>query len=176
MIRSRSVDLGRDRIVEIPDHVHDVLHVRLLGADVELVLDEPLDHGGRILRVDGAARADRARQQFGAVAGAGFHIEHLHPGPDAGEGQHLGGLAAHIGLPVGVAAVGRGDDGLIIPGVLRASRASAAMNIESDGEHADSACARQWPDPAMKIPLCCAATYQGREYEITVSITAATRS
>ena len=47
-------NIRRDRIVEIPDHMHDVFHRGFLGADVELVLYEAFDHGGRILRVDDA--------------------------------------------------------------------------------------------------------------------------
>ena len=122
-------DIGRDRIVEIPDHMHDVLHRRLLGADIELVLDEAFDHGGGILRVDDAGRPDGARQQFGAVAGAGLHIQHLHPGLDAGEGEHLGRLAALVGLPVGIGAVGGGDDGLIVRRLASCAGAPGAANI-----------------------------------------------
>ena len=71
---------------------------------------------GRVLRPHRAGRTDRACEQFGRVAGIGFHIEHLHAFRDAGEGQHLGGLAALIGLPVGIAAVRGGDDRLIVRG------------------------------------------------------------
>ena len=66
------------------------------------------------LSINDTGRTDAARQKFGAVAGAGLHIQHLHPGLDAGEGQHFGGLAALVDLPVGIGPVGGGDDRLIV--------------------------------------------------------------
>ena len=113
----QSADLGRDRIVEIPDDMHDILHRGLLRADIELVLDEPLDDTSGILCVDHAGRRHRARQQLGAVTGVRLHIQNLHALLDAGKGEHPGRLAPLIGLPVGIAAVGRGDDRLIVRGL-----------------------------------------------------------
>jgi hypothetical protein len=65
-----------------------------------------------------------ARQKLGAVAGVRLHIQHLHAGLDAGEGEHPGRLATLIGLPIAIAAVRRGDDGIIVryPEVLRHGR------------------------------------------------------
>ena len=136
-------DLGRDRIVVIPDHVHDVLHGRFLGADIELVLDDALDQRGRILRVHHAGRRDRARQQLRAVAAARLHIQHLHSRPRADKSQHFGRLAALVGLPVRVAAVGCRDNRLIIrcPGVLRGCRnRSPCRAHRNNGKHADRTC------------------------------------
>ena len=59
----------------------------------------------RILTIDLARGSDCARHQFRAVAGAGFHIEHLHSRLDPGESQHLAGLATCVGLPVGVGPI-----------------------------------------------------------------------
>src|SRR6266702_2502298 len=151
-------NVGRDRIVEIPDDMHDVFHDRLLGADVELVLDEALDHGGRILRVDSPRGSDGARQQFGAVAGAGFHIEYLHAGLDAGEGQHFGGLAARVGLTVAIGPVLRGDDRLIVRRLLR----PRARNGEhcNDSYRTDSRYTPRYRSDHESFPLF-PATYQG---------------
>ncbi len=71
-------DAGRYRIVEVSDDMDHIFHGGVLRADVEFVLHHPLDHRGRILRVDHAGGADAARQQFRAVAGVGLHIQHLH--------------------------------------------------------------------------------------------------
>ena len=67
-----------------------------------------------ILTVDDAARGYRARHQFRAVAAARAHIEHLHAGMRAGEGQELDRVAPLVGLHVRFGAVGRGDNGGVI--------------------------------------------------------------
>ena len=120
--------------------MHDVLHDRLLGADVELVLDEAFEHLGGILGVNDAGGPDAARQQLGAVAGAGFHIEHFHAGHDTGKRQHLNGMAALIDFAVGIAAVWRCDNGLEVRrlGVVRRHRDHAQPGKDrKQGDRAD---------------------------------------
>jgi hypothetical protein len=94
--------------------MHDVLHHGLFGTDIELVLHKAFDHGRRVLRIDRARGSHRARQKFGGIAGAGFHIQHLHAGLDLGEGEQFCRLAARVGLAVGLGAIGGGDDGGIV--------------------------------------------------------------
>jgi hypothetical protein len=99
----------RQRIVERPHQQGDVVHRRRLHARLETLLRAHVGIGG-ILAVDLAGCPDRARHQFRAVAAADAHIEHGHPGAHAGEGQKLDRVAPPVGLAVGVAAIGRGDD------------------------------------------------------------------
>ena len=64
-------------------------------------------------------RAGGTSHQLGAVAGARSHIEYRHPWLYADERQKLDGIAPLIGLAVGVATVGRGDDRCTIDDALR---------------------------------------------------------
>jgi hypothetical protein len=98
----------RSRIVERRGVGDDVLHCRRRHASREGGLG-PLREVARILREHDAVRRHRARHQFAAVAAAGAHIEHLHARTRGGKSEERCRVAALVGLPVGVAAVGRGE-------------------------------------------------------------------
>ncbi len=91
-----------------------------------------------------AGRADRAGHQFGAVAGAGAHIEHLHAGLHADEREQLYRIAALVGLAVGIAAIGRGHDRVV---VLRPRRGRGARG--RNGKH--ERCQQKFPSPRSAI-------------------------
>ena len=55
--------------------------------------------------------ADRAGEELGVVAARREDVDHVHPGGDARELEHLLRLAARILLQVGLRAVGTGDGG-----------------------------------------------------------------
>ncbi len=89
---------------------------------------------GGELAVHLAVRRHRARHQFGRVAAAGTHIEHLHAGRRAGEFEQRQRIAALVGFAVGVAAIGRGDQGCVIRRGLRPRLARAGGDPENDGK------------------------------------------
>jgi hypothetical protein len=62
------------------------------------------------LPVDASCRTDRARDELRRVTAARAEIDRDHPGNDADEGQHLGGLAADVVGAIRIAAVGARDD------------------------------------------------------------------
>jgi len=115
-----------------------------------------------VLRVDGAAGADRARQQSGAVAGAGSHIEHLHSGSTPVKASILAGWRALVGLPVGVASVRCGTmahSPASWPPCAAAETTFHPAVIASSGEHGNDV-RGQSIDLANQNLLGCHATYK----------------
>ena len=98
---------GRNRIVERRGVGNNILHRRRRHARLEGGLGA-VGEVARILRKHDAVRRHRARHQFAAVAAAGAHIEHLHAGTRRSKSEKWRRVAALVGLPVGLAAVGRG--------------------------------------------------------------------
>ncbi len=106
-----------------------------------------------VLRKDLAGRTDHARQKFGGVAGAGLHIQHLHPGLDPGEGQKLHRLAARVRLAIGVGAVGGGDHGGVIRRGARPARSAAAV-VAAIMNKTSARPILAWPiEPIMRFPF-----------------------
>jgi len=100
------------------------------------LVDKALDDRRGVLGVNHAGGADRTGDELGAVAGVRLHVQDLHAGHNARKGQHLGGLPALIGLPVGIAAIRGGDDGLIVGGLAGLLRKSRRKRKHEQGEHA----------------------------------------
>ena len=93
-----------------------------------------------ILTVDDATRCNRARHQFRAVAAARAHIEHLHAGMRAGEGQELDRVAPLVGLHVRFGAVGRGNDGGVIGRAILRRRCSHRQASAQKSGNGQTAC------------------------------------
>ena len=112
------IDPGWHRIVERLLQRRHPQHGRRTQAQRKALLGARV-HVGGILCIDDAGRTDRARQEFGAVAAARPHIEHLHAAPHADEGQKLLRMAALVDRTVGIGAIFGGNDLDVVRHTLR---------------------------------------------------------
>ena len=119
------VQRGPRHFVERRDQILDIGHGRRGHARGELV------RGLVVLGIHLAVRRHRARQQFGAVAGAGGHIEHLPARLRRHEAQQLDRIALGVGLAVGLAAVGGGDQRRIVLRTRGADRAERQQDSDA---------------------------------------------
>ncbi len=133
------VHVSRHRIVERPRDGDDVLGPRRLQPRLEACLRALVLIGG-VLAVHRTTRRHRARHQFRAVAAAGPHIEHLHPRARGREVEQLERIAALVGRPVGIAAIGRGNDGGIVGRAALRRRLRGGESGDDDGHKGERAC------------------------------------
>ncbi|MEJ0041939.1 MAG: hypothetical protein WDM81_06875 [Rhizomicrobium sp.] len=85
--------------------------------------------------VDPALAAHHFREDAREVAAAGRQVHHAAAGPDAGEDDHLGGLALVIGLLVGIGPARIGDRGGDDSRRLREHRRDGQQCRQKNGGH-----------------------------------------
>ena len=89
---------------------HDALVDRERESRSPAALHELLQQLGVVLAVDLAAWPDGANEQLGRVAAASPEVGDGHAGADPHEREQLGGVTLGVNLPVGVRAIGRGEE------------------------------------------------------------------
>jgi cytochrome c peroxidase len=107
-IESRGAEI---HLVQVDGAVLDVRQA--IVRDTLRPARAPPVEGGVVEHQDVTFRADDVAQQFAVIAAAREQIRDLHAGLDAGEAQDVGWVIECVPLPVGVAAGGVRDRGVV---------------------------------------------------------------
>ena len=113
------------------DHPLDPLDVARSGWPQD-VCPRQEGRGGGAGLARARARGGQVIERGQDVAAAGAHIEHRHAAFNPGERQQLHRIAALVDLPVGIGAIGRGDDRRMLELLESTSREIVDVKVVPD--------------------------------------------